>query len=70
MTLSTTKPKALASYLSHAAAHAKLLLCAHDYRQVALNLPSSNQDRPMKGRYSGDFGRFSRWLSTSTLCLS
>ena len=33
MTLSTTKPKALASYLSHAAARAKLLLCTHDYRQ-------------------------------------
>ena len=45
MTLSATKPKALASYLSHAAAHAKLLLVP-DPHSVALNLPSSNQDTP------------------------
>ena len=35
MSLSTTKPKVLASYLSHAAAHAKLLLVP-DPHSVAL----------------------------------
>ena len=45
MTLSTSTPKALASYLALAAAHAKLLLVP-DPHAVALNLPSSNQDTP------------------------
>ena len=45
MTLSTSTPKDLASYLGHATAHAKLLLVP-DPHSVALNLPSSNQDTP------------------------
>ena len=45
MTLSTTKPNALASYLGLAAAHAKLLLVP-DPHSVALNLPSSYQVTP------------------------
>ena len=45
MTLSTSTPKALASYLGHAAAHAKLLLVP-DPHSIALNLPSSNQNNP------------------------
>ena len=45
MSLSTSTLMALASYLGHAAAHAKLLLVP-DPHSVALNLPSSNQDTP------------------------
>ena len=45
MTLSTSTLLALASYLGHAAAHAKLLLVP-DPHSVAPNLPSSNQDTP------------------------